>query len=204
MKPKFTKFNFPKFYPVLPDVNWIERLAPHGIKVVQLRLKDAEPAEIDRQILASLEITKRFNIQLIVNDYWQAAIRLGADYIHLGQEDLEAADLKEIKANNIKLGVSTHSLEELDIALKAEPDYIALGPVYETILKKMKWAPQGLDNVRLWRTKTELPLIAIGGITPQRAPLVLDAGADSVAVVTDLVTAEDPEVQTRLWVEQIS
>ncbi len=196
--------DFPKFYPVLPDVNWVERLAPHGIKVVQLRLKDAEPAEIDRQILASLEITKRYNIQLIVNDYWQAAIRLGADYIHLGQEDLEAADLKEIKTNNIKLGVSTHSLEELDIALKAEPDYIALGPVYETILKKMKWAPQGLDNVRLWRTKTELPLIAIGGITPQRAPLVLDAGADSVAVVTDLVTAEDPEVQTRLWVEQIS
>lgn len=195
---------FPSFYPVLPDVNWIERLAPHGIKVVQLRLKDAEPAEIDRQILASLEVTKRYNIQLIVNDYWQAAIRLGADYIHLGQEDLEAADLKEIKTNNIKLGVSTHSLEELDIALKAEPDYIALGPVYETILKKMKWAPQGLDNVRLWRTKTELPLIAIGGITPKRAPLVLDAGADSVAVVTDLVTAEDPEVQTRLWVEQIS
>lgn len=195
---------FPSFYPVLPDVNWIERLAPHGIKVVQLRLKDAEPAEIDRQILASLEITKRYNIQLIVNDYWQAAIRFGADYIHLGQEDLEAADLKEIKTNNIKLGVSTHSLEELDIALKAEPDYIALGPVYETILKKMKWAPQGLDNVRLWRTKTELPLIAIGGITPKRAPLVLDAGADSVAVVTDLVTAEDPEVQTRLWVEQIS
>ena len=195
---------FPSFYPVLPDVNWIERLAPHGIKVVQLRLKDAEPAEIDRQILASLEITKRYNIQLIVNDYWQAAIRLGADYIHLGQEDLEAADLKEIKTNNIKLGVSTHSLEELDIALKAEPDYIALGPVYETILKKMKWAPQGLDNVRLWRTKTKLPLIAIGGITPKRAPLVLDAGADSVAVVTDLVTAEDPEVQTRLWVKEIS
>jgi len=195
---------FPSFYPVLPDVNWIERLAPHGIKVVQLRLKDADPQEIDRQILASLEITKRYNIQLIVNDYWQAAIRLGADYIHLGQEDLEAADLKEIKTNKLKLGVSTHSLDELDIALKAEPDYIALGPVYETILKKMKWAPQGLDNVRLWRTKTDLPLIAIGGITPKRAPLVLDAGADSVAVVTDLVMAEDPATQTRLWVDQIS
>ncbi len=195
---------FPSFYPVLPDVNWIERLAPHGIKVVQLRLKDADPQEIDRQILASLEITKRYNIQLIVNDYWQAAIRLGADYIHLGQEDLEAADLKEIKANKLKLGVSTHSLDELDIALKAEPDYIALGPVYETILKKMKWAPQGLDNVRLWRTKTDLPLIAIGGITPKRAPLVLDAGANSVAVVTDLVMAEDPTTQTRLWVDQIS
>lgn len=191
---------FPNFYPVLPDVNWIERLAPHGIKVVQLRLKDATEDEVDRQISASLEITKRYRIQLIVNDYWQAAIRLGADYIHLGQEDLEEADIKEIKANNLKLGVSTHSLEELDIALKAEPDYVALGPVYETLLKKMKWAPQGLEKVALWRSKTDLPLIAIGGITPKRALLVLGAGADSCAVVTDLITAEDPIAQTKVWV----
>ena len=192
---------FPNFYPVLPDVKWIERLAPHGIKVVQLRLKDASEDEVARQISASLEITKRHGIQLIVNDYWQAAIRLGADYIHLGQEDLEAADIKEIKANNLKLGVSTHSLEELEIALKAEPDYVALGPVYETLLKKMKWAPQGLEKVALWRTKTDLPLIAIGGITPKRAPLVLEAGADSCAVVTDLITAEDPIAQTKVWVD---
>ena len=203
MSPQVTK-KFPQFYPVLPDVSWIERLAPHGIKVVQLRLKDAEPEEIDRQIQASLEITKKYDIQLIVNDYWEAAIRLGADYIHLGQEDLEAADLEVIKANKIKLGVSTHSLEELKIALKAEPDYIALGPVYETILKKMKWAPQGLDNVRLWRTKTDLPLIAIGGLTTERGVQVLEAGADSLAVVTDLVIADDPIAQTRRWVEAFS
>ena len=196
--------NFPQFYPVLPDVSWIERLAPHGIKVVQLRLKDADKTEIDRQIQASLEITQKYGIQLIITDYWQAAIRLGADYIHLGQEDLEAADLQASKDNKIKLGVSTHSLEELEIALKAEPDYIALGPVYETILKKMKWAPQGLDNVRLWRQKTDLPLIAIGGLKTERGPKVLEAGADSLAVVTDLVVADDPIAQTQLWVETFS
>lgn len=195
---------FPKFYPVLPDLNWIERLAPQGIKIVQLRLKDAEADEIDRQILGAINVCKDCGIQLIVNDYWQAAIRLGADYIHLGQEDLTEADLEQIKANNIKLGISTHSEEELEIALKAEPDYIALGPVYETILKKMKWGPQGLDKVSLWRTKTHLPLIGIGGINPQRAPGVLAAGADSVAVVTDLVMAEDPEAQTRKWVNDLA
>lgn len=195
---------FPKFYPVLPDLNWIERLAPQGIKIVQLRLKDAEADEIDRQILGAMNVCKDYGIQLIVNDYWQAAIRLGADYIHLGQEDLAEADLEQIKANNIKLGISTHSEEELEIALKTEPDYIALGPVYETILKKMKWGPQGLDKVSLWRTKTHLPLIGIGGINPQRAPGVLAAGADSVAVVTDLVMAEDPEAQARKWVNDLA
>ena len=195
---------FDRFYPIFDHPDWLKRLLPLGVRLVQLRLKDVPQETLRPMIAAAQTLCRDAGSVLVVNDHWQAAIDEGCDFIHLGQEDLEAADLKEIKANNIKLGVSTHSLEELDIALKAEPDYIALGPVYETILKKMKWAPQGLDNVHLWRTKTELPLIAIGGITPKRAPLVLDAGADSVAVVTDLVTAEDPEVQTRLWVEQIS
>lgn len=194
-------YNFPRFYPVLPDVAFIERLAPTGIEIVQLRLKDASEAEIERQIAGALKICGTHNVQLIVNDYWQAAIRLGADYIHLGQEDLADADLSAIRAAGIKIGVSTHSLEELDIALQAKPDYVALGPVYETILKKMKWAPQGLEKLGQWRAKINVPLVAIGGITPARAPGVFEAGADSVAVVTDLVMAENPVEQARLWVD---
>ncbi|GJM02977.1 MAG: thiamine-phosphate synthase [Rhodomicrobium sp.] len=193
---------FPRFYPVMPDLAWVERLAPLGIEVIQLRLKDASPDEIERQIKGALKVCNDYDVQLIVNDYWQEAIRLGADYIHLGQEDIAEADVPAIKKAGVKFGVSSHSLEELEFALSYQPDYIALGPVYETLLKKMKWAPQGLENVQLWREKTDLPLIAIGGITPHLAGLVLEAGADSVAVVTDVITAPVPEARVREWLSE--
>lgn len=185
----------------MPDLSWIERLVPLGIKVVQLRLKDADEAEIDRQVGESLRLCAKHDVQLIVNDYWQAAIRLGADYIHLGQEDLAAADVAAIRAAGIRFGVSTHSMGELETALAAGPDYIALGPVYETLLKKMKWQPQGLEKVTRWKAEIDVPLIAIGGITPARAEAVLAAGADSLAVVTDIVTADDPEAQVATWLQ---
>jgi len=193
----------PAFYPVLPDSRWIARLVPLGVKLVQLRLKDADMAEVRRQIAESLEICARHDCQLIVNDYWQEAIALGADYVHLGQEDLAAADLEAIRGAGIRLGLSTHSHEELKTALRAAPDYVALGPVYETILKKMKWAPQGLDRVREWKSLVPCPLVAIGGITLERAPGVLAAGADTIAVVTDLVTHEAPERRTEQWLAEI-
>lgn len=189
------------FYPVVPDVSWIERLAPLGVETIQLRLKDAAPAEVDRQIRASMAVCQRHGCQLIVNDYWEAAIAAGADFLHLGQEDLAAADLARIKAAGLKLGVSSHDHAELDIALAAKPDYIALGPIYETKLKVMKWAPQGLERIRDWKKRIgTIPLCAIGGITPERAPGVLAAGADCVAVVTDFVTATDPDARVRQWV----
>lgn len=191
------------FYPVLPDLGWLERLVPQGVKLVQLRLKDAGPEETRRQISASLDLCARHDCQLVVNDYWREAIALGADYIHLGQEDLADADLKAIKAAGLKLGISTHDHAELRTALDAEPDYIALGPVYETKLKKMKWDPQGLDKVREWKSLVPCPLVAIGGITVERIPAVFDAGADILAVVTDLVTHENPEARTREWLGAI-
>ena len=192
------------FYPVLPDFGWLERLVPLGVKTVQLRLKDATAEEIERQIAASLELCAKHDCQLIVNDYWREAIALGADYIHLGQEDLAAADLGAIKQANLKLGVSTHSHEELGIALKTTPDYVALGPVYETKLKKMKWAPQGLERVTEWKSLVSCPLVAIAGLTVERAPDVLAAGADSLAVVTDIVTSDNPEKRVGEWLEVVS
>ena len=190
------------FYPILPDLDWIGRLVPLGLNVVQLRLKDASEAEVTRQIAGSLEICRRHGCRLIVNDYWRQAIALGAEYIHLGQEDLAAADLAAIKRAGLRLGISTHSHDELDIALAAKPDYIALGPVYETRLKAMKWGPQGLDKVGDWKRRIgSLPLIAIGGITPERAPGVLAAGAGSVAVITDFFTHADPQARIRTWLE---
>ncbi|GBE44271.1 MAG TPA: thiamine phosphate synthase [Rhizobiales bacterium] len=193
-----------KFYPVLPDISWLERLVPLGVKTVQLRLKDAETPEIRRQIAAGLELCAAHDCQLIVNDYWREAIALGADYIHLGQEDLAGADVAAIRAAGMKLGISTHSHEELEIALKAEPDYVALGPVYETKLKKMKWAPQGLTRVSEWKSLISCPLVAIAGITVERAPGVLAAGADSLAVVTDVIAHRDPEARVREWLEVVA
>jgi thiamine-phosphate pyrophosphorylase len=188
------------FYPIVPDIGWLKRIVPLGVRTVQLRIKDAATDDIRRQIGEALEVTIRHDCELIVNDHWREAIAVGAQYVHLGQEDLAAADVATIRAAGLKLGVSTHSHEELQIALDAEPDYVALGPVYETRLKAMKWAPQGLDRIRDWKARIgSLPLVAIGGITPERADGVIAAGADSVAVITDFFTHSDPENRVRTW-----
>jgi thiamine-phosphate pyrophosphorylase len=189
------------FYPIVPDLAWLERLVPLGVKTIQLRLKDAPPERIAREIAGSLEVCARHGCQLIVNDYWKEALALGADYVHLGQEDLAAADVDAIRAKGVRLGVSTHSEEELAVALAAHPDYVALGPIYETKLKVMKWAPQGLARIGEWKGRIGgLPLVAIGGITPERADGVLAVGADSVAVITDFFTHPDPITRVRQWV----
>lgn len=188
------------FYPIVPDFAWMKRIVPLGVKTVQLRLKDAPPERVRREIAASMELCIEHDCQLIVNDYWREAISLGADYIHLGQEDLAEADVATIKAAGARLGISTHDEAELDIALAAEPDYIALGPIYETKLKAMRFGPQGLARITQWKRKIRnLPLVAIGGITPERAEGVLSARADSVAVITDFFTHADPEARVRQW-----
>lgn len=190
------------FYPLVPDVDWLQRLVPLGVRTIQLRLKDASPLEVRRQIAASLEITRRHGCQLIVNDYWPEAIALGADYVHLGQEDLVTADIAAIRSAGIRIGVSTHDHAELDTALALEPDYVALGPIYETKLKAMKWAPQGLDRIADWRRRVgDLALVVIGGLTPERATLTRQRGADSIAVITDFITHSDPEARVREWLE---
>jgi len=190
------------FYPIVPDADWLSRIVPLGVRTVQLRVKDARRREVLRQIEAGLAVTRAGGCQLIVNDYWREAIEAGADYIHLGQEDLGAADLGAIKAAGLRLGISTHSEAELEIALKVAPDYVALGPIYKTKLKVMKWAPQGLARIGGWKERIgSLPLVAIGGITPERAPAVIAAGARSVAVITDFLTASDPEARIRLWLD---
>jgi thiamine-phosphate pyrophosphorylase len=188
------------FYPIVPDVAWLKRLVPLGVRTIQLRLKDAPPERVRREISESLELCRQYRCQLIVNDYWREALDLGADYVHLGQEDLAAADLAAIRAKGVRLGISTHSPDELDIALAAKPAYVALGPIYETRLKVMKWAPQGLACIVDWKMRIgDLPLVAIGGITPKRALGVVIAGADSIAVITDFFTNPDPEARVREW-----
>jgi thiamine-phosphate pyrophosphorylase len=200
--PETPRLGLDVFYPIVPDTTWVARLVPLGVRTLQLRVKDAPGEEVRRQIDASLTITRRHGCQLIVNDYWRAAIDAGADFVHLGQEDLVAADLAAIKAAGLRLGISTHSEAELDIALDAAPDYVALGPIYETKLKAMPWAPQGLERIAAWKARIgTLPLVAIGGITPERAGAVVAAGADSVAVITDFMTAQYPEARVQMWLD---
>jgi len=188
------------FYPILPDTEWLARLLPHGIKLVQLRLKD-RPDDVARtEIAKAIALCARSGCQLVVNDYWREAIDLGADFVHLGQEDLTMADLKAIRAAKIRIGISTHSHEELDRALAVQADYVALGPIYATSLKIMPWAPQGLPRLAEWRERVSCPLVAIGGITLDRAGIVLAAGADSIAVITDIVTSQDPETRVENWI----
>ena len=188
-----------RFYPIVPDIGWLARIVPLGIKLVQLRIKDGTRAHIVDQTRKALTLTRSHGCQLILNDYWDVAIEAGADFIHLGQNDLRQADLPAVKRAGIRFGVSTHDEQELAAALAVNPEYVALGPIYETKLKAMPWAPQGLDRIKEWRGKTgTLPLVAIGGLTPERADGVMAAGADSLAVITDFLTAADPEARIRL------
>jgi thiamine-phosphate pyrophosphorylase len=189
------------FYLIVDSAAWIERLVPLGVKLVQLRIKDKPEAVLREEIRSARNICVAYRCQLVVNDYWRLAIDEGCDAVHLGQEDLAEADIASIKAAGLRLGVSSHDHAELKTALAAKPDYVALGPIYPTVLKTMKWAPQGLEKIGEWkRLIGDLPLVAIGGLTPERLDGVFAAGADSAAVVTDIVTNADPEARTREWI----
>lgn len=188
------------FYLIVDDAAWLERLLPHGVRLAQLRVKDRPMLELRAQIRRSRDLCAAAGAQLIVNDHWQLAIEEGCDYVHLGQGDLDEADLAAIRAAGVRLGVSTHDDAELERALTTDPDYVALGPVYPTFLKQMPWAPQGLAKLTLWKQRIgAVPLVAIGGLTPERARAALAAGADSAAVVTDILRHPDPAGRTEEW-----
>lgn len=189
------------FYPIFDSADWLKRMVPLGIKLVQLRIKDKDDTELRAEIRAARNICEAHDCQLIVNDYWKLAIEEGCDFIHLGQEDLDDADLDAIRSSGIKLGISSHDATELDRALALNPAYIALGPVYPTILKKMKWHEQGLDRVREWKAAIgDIPLVGIGGMNVDRAQGVFEAGADIVSVVTDITLNPDPETRVKQWI----
>ncbi|WP_158815487.1 thiamine phosphate synthase [Methylocapsa sp. S129] len=188
------------FYPIVDSAAWVERLVTVGARLIQLRVKDRADADVRVQTHAALAYCARHSAQLIVNDYWEIAIDEGADFIHLGQGDLDGADMKRIRALGLRVGISTHDHVELDRALSFDPDYVALGPIYPTILKAMPFAPQGLARIGEWkRLVGKRPLVAIGGISLERAPLCLAAGADSAAVVTDITLNADPDGRAKAW-----
>jgi thiamine-phosphate pyrophosphorylase len=189
-----------RFYPVVDSVAWVARLTKLGVGTIQLRAKNLGEADALAIVREGLAVTKGTATKLIVNDYWRAAIAARAQHLHLGQEDLADADLKAIRDAGLTLGISTHDDEELAIALKAKPDYVALGPIFFTTLKSMRFAPQGIPKITEWKKRIgNIPLVAIGGIKFEHAAEIFAAGADSIAVVSDVTQNADPDARVRQW-----
>src|ERR1700692_1911951 len=189
-----------RFYPVVHSVAWVARLALLGVGTIQLRAKDLNDSEALQIVSDALEVIKGTDAKLVVNDYWRAAVVAGARHLHLGQEDLAEADLGAIREAGLTLGLSTHDDAELETALRAKPDYIALGPIFPTTLKSMRFAPQGIAKITEWKKRIgNIPLVAIGGIQLDQAREIFAAGADSIAVVSDVTQHPDPDTRVRAW-----
>ncbi len=195
------------FYPIFDRASWLKRLLPLGIRTVQLRIKDLQGYSLEKEIAESIRWARHYACRLFINDHWEIALQKGAYGIHLGQEDLESLPRtawRNLTQSQIRLGLSTHSYAELARAHSVHPSYIALGPIFPTTLKAMKFAPQGIPNLKIWRKLVEVPLVAIGGITLEKANLLLAAGPDGIAVVSDLTQNPNPEARTLDWLKKCS
>lgn len=193
-----------RFYLIVDNASCLSEYLPLGLTCVQLRIKDKPEDYIRAEIQQAKERCANASCELIINDYWQLAIDEACGAVHLGQEDLNDADVASIKTAGIRLGISTHDRAELNRALSYEPDYIALGPVYQTLLKKMPWRPQGLEKLSRWKQSIgSIPLVAIGGFTPERAAGAFEHGADSVCVVTDVVQHANPVARVKEWISTV-
>lgn len=187
------------FYPIVDSSNWVERLAPLGLRSIQLRIKEATEERLEYEISRSVHIAAKHNCRLFINDYWQLAIKYGAYGVHLGQSDIRSADLAVVAAANIRLGVSSHCYEEVARALALRPSYVAVGPLFPTTTKYMPFKPFGLEGLARWRRTINAPLVAIGGIELDKSKPIIELGVSGIAVVRDLRDAADPESRAREW-----
>ncbi|KWU00030.1 thiamine-phosphate pyrophosphorylase [Vibrio toranzoniae] len=200
--PELTK-NSLGLYPVVDDVEWIERLLKLGINTVQLRIKNPQQADLEQQVARSIELGREHNAQVFINDYWQLALKHGAFGVHLGQEDIEESNLSQLSQAGIKIGLSTHGYYELLRIVQINPSYIALGHIFPTTTKQMPSKPQGLVRLSLYQQLidtipyteelTGYPTVAIGGIDQSTAAQVWDCGVSSLAVVRAITLAEAPQ-----------
>lgn len=191
-------------YPVVDSVAWLEKLLHWGVRTLQLRIKNSDQPDLELQIAHAVALGRRYDARLFINDYWQAAIRHGAYGVHLGQEDLQTADLDAIQQTGLRLGLSTHGYHEIARALPLQPSYLALGHIFPTRTKQMPSAPQGLHRLQRYvRLLTNQSTVAIGGIQGSRVASVLATGVGSVALVTAITEAADPQEVTRELLAQV-
>jgi thiamine-phosphate pyrophosphorylase len=185
-------------YAVLPDAQWVARMAHAGVPTVQLRFKSDDPHAVAREVAAAVKAVEGTTSLLFINDHWQAAIDAGAYGVHLGQEDMDDAPLERIRAAGLRLGLSTHGYAEMLRADAVSPSYLALGAVFPTTLKRMKTAPQGLGRLYAYaQLMRHHSLVAIGGIDSATIDAVKRSGVGSVAMVRAITAAADPVATVR-------
>ncbi|HYF98443.1 MAG TPA: thiamine phosphate synthase [Coxiellaceae bacterium] len=200
----FVKRKFPScgpkalgLYPVVDSVEWLKKLLPLGVSTIQLRIKNKDLPELEEAIKEGVELAQHYQARLFINDYWELAIKHGAYGVHLGQEDLVIADIDKIYQAGLRLGVSTHSADEINNALNVDPSYLAFGPIYPTTSKVMPFSPQGLQRLQTWCQSLTYPVVAIGGINEDRMNEVLATGVNGVAMISAITQAEDPIAMTQ-------
>mgnify|MGYP000406869017 FL=1 len=186
-------------YPVVDSSLWIERLLKQGVKTIQLRVKSVAGMDIAVEIKRAVELGEQYQAKVFINDYWQLAIQYGAYGVHLGQEDLQIADLAAIAEAGLRLGLSTHGYFEIAQAQQIAPSYIALGHVFPTQTKDMPSKPQGLQRLAHYAALLagHYPTVAIGGIGERQIESVIATGVDSVALVSAITKAENPDSVTQ-------
>ncbi|KTC78360.1 thiamine phosphate synthase [Legionella brunensis] len=190
-------------YPVVDSSRWLEKLLPHGVKCIQLRIKNMPKNHLEEEIKQSILWAKKYNATLFINDYWDLAIRFGAKGVHLGQEDLYEADIDKIHQSGLCLGVSTHCYYEVATAHAINPSYIACGPIYPTTSKIMSFSPQGIEQLQRWRRTLHYPLVAIGGINLERLPEVCKSGVDGVSLISAITKATNSDTTAQQFLTQI-
>ena len=189
-------------YPVVERASWIERLARQGVTTIQLRVKDLAGSAREEEIVSGIASARRHGVRLFINDFWEIAIKHRAYGVHLGQEDLAGLPpgaLKQLAAARLRLGVSTHSFEEASRAHALNPSYMALGPIFPTTCKSMAFTPHGIAKSLLWVKSFACPIVAIGGIGLEHAAELVAMGVDGIAVITDIVRAQDPDHRAAAW-----
>lgn len=188
-------------YPIVNSSDWLKKLLPLGVSTIQLRIKsdNGNTTHLEEEIARSIAIAKEYNCRLFINDHWKLAIKYGAYGVHLGQEDLNTADINALAKSDLRLGISTHSYSELARSIAYKPSYIALGPIYNTTTKAMPWAAQGLKNLKRWQKLIPCQLVAIGGITLEHAPEVFATGTTGIAVIKDICNNQNPIERTKQW-----
>ena len=184
-------------YPIVDRSQWLHRLLPLGVSTIQLRIKDQSATDLENEIKQAIHIGKQYDARLFINDYWQLALKHGAYGVHLGQEDLQNADIDRLLAAGIRLGISSHCYYEVARAHSLHPSYIACGPIFPTATKQMPFSPQGLAQLARWQRTLQYPIVAIGGINSQRFQDIRRLDIDGIAMISEICNNSEPERVTQ-------